>query len=351
MVAGRSVFACGYVAMDVTTLGGSVRQRAGGSATNVAANLAHLGWNSSLIGRLGADAAGRRVSADLRRSGVDTSFLELSPELETPVVVHAVDPPGHRFAFSCPDCGRSFPKHRPVTPALRDAALSEAVANPPDVFFFDRSSAPALLMARVLKEKGVLIVFEPSSKGVRDRTLGAAEVADVLKSNSEDLEPALKEALFQPRSHQLQIESLGSEGLRYRQGTSKWRVSRGRPVPVVDTAGAGDWLTAAVLDALVGQSSPLHLEADLEPLFEEAQAFAALNCCYVGARALAELAPHRAKEQLMGLMEGVEPFSSRRMWRRKSRAQGVCSMCLGPLAEPSLVGPAPVERHRVRQGR
>jgi fructokinase len=330
---GRSILACGYIAMDVVMFESFVRQRSGGSAANVAANLRYLGWTSSLLGRLGADAPGRRILGDLKNSGVDVGHIELSSEIETPVVIHAVDPPSHRFSFSCPECGRSFPRHRPMSTEMCEEVLGKVQADPPHVFFLDRASAPAIRIAGALKKQGVQIVFEPSSRGVRQRTVEAAEIATILKCNSDDLDVGRRRALFQERPEQVQIESCGSNGLRARRGGGRWTTYRARRVPVIDSAGAGDWLTAALLSELApGAGLPSHKE--LAAALDRAQDIAALNCCYIGARTLSEVDRATLTVQLELIARDKQPDPSKKMWGRRSQVRGVCRTCLGPAVRP-----------------
>lgn len=326
----REVLSSGYVALDVMVSGATVRQRAGGTATNVAANLRFLGWRSALLGRLGSDAPGRRILSDLRQSGVDTRHIETSPEVETPAVVHIVDPPSHRFAFSCPSCGRSFPRHRPISPGWYRQVLAQALVKPPEVFFLDRASGPAVGLAKALREKGTQIVFEPSTRGHKQLTIEAANIATVLKCNSDDLEYRLRERLFELRPGQLQIESLGAEGVRFRRD-SQWRVSPAIEVPVKESAGAGDWLTAAFLDAVIVTGGDLPSAQHLQRALDDAQAVAALNCCYIGTRAVADMGNKRFRTELEAMSDGDYPSSTTaKIPGRRSRAAGVCRMCLGP---------------------
>ena len=96
-----SVLSSGLVALDVIRAPKGTCLRAGGTAANVAAILSFLGWRSAIIGRIGDDDAGPLVERDLRAAGVDTSHVDLSKEVGTPLVVHEIHETGHRFR-----CGR-----------------------------------------------------------------------------------------------------------------------------------------------------------------------------------------------------------------------------------------------------
>ena len=159
----KQILCSGYIALDLVSYKSRlIKRAAGGTAGNVAANLAFLGWRSSVAGFIGADAAGRRVQNDLRRSGVDTSDLTLREDIGTPLVLHDVQEAGHRFWFHCPECGRKFPKYRAID---EDQARNLGERLHPDVFFFDRASSAMAVLAEKLSARGTTIVFEPSTQG------------------------------------------------------------------------------------------------------------------------------------------------------------------------------------------
>jgi fructokinase len=324
------LLSCGYVALDVIRHGGSVRQSAGGTAANVAANLAHLGWQSTLIGRIGADPQARRILTDLRTSGVCTRLLVRDSATETPVVVHEVLPPRHRFDFSCPECGRTSPRYRSLpTEHLEERAPETRAIASSDVVFVDRASAFSAELLQRARQGGALTVFEPSARGAESASLRAAEYAGILKWSAET-RPRLHPSTLNPRAHQLQIESMAARGLRYRVGDGSWSSLHPPAIEALDGAGAGDWLTTGLLDALP------HL--DLASLDEDAigdalsagQALAALSCRYVGARALARIPAADIRVAAEQLVKGQDFAVPRPTGGRRSQAKNVCQVCLGP---------------------
>jgi sugar/nucleoside kinase (ribokinase family) len=74
----------------------------GGAAGNTAGWLVEAGAQATLIGRVGLDAAGQSIEADLRKAGVDVRFT-VDPDLATGVVMVLVDPDGERTMV--PDAG------------------------------------------------------------------------------------------------------------------------------------------------------------------------------------------------------------------------------------------------------
>jgi sugar/nucleoside kinase (ribokinase family) len=185
----------GFIALDVirsamsddTTI---ERRRVGGSCGNVLADLAFLGMNASAVGRIGNDVAGGELLADLRRSGVDATFLSVEEGRWTPVVIQEtiVDARGgrrHRFSRACPVCGAAMAGYRPVL----DSGIADIAAALPEhaAFFFDRVAPGTLALARRSREIGALVVFEPS--GIKDEALfvECLRVSHVLKYSHERL--------------------------------------------------------------------------------------------------------------------------------------------------------------------
>src|SRR5690349_327509 len=66
----------------------------GGTATNVAVAAARLGRNAAVLTKVGPDPFGGYVRDALRGFGVSADFVGTAPNLLTPVVFCALDPPG-----------------------------------------------------------------------------------------------------------------------------------------------------------------------------------------------------------------------------------------------------------------
>ena len=74
---------------EVTTFARSL----GGTATNVAVGVARLGRRSAVLTKVGPDGFGDYVRTAMAAFGVDVSHVGTAPDLQTPVVFCALDPP------------------------------------------------------------------------------------------------------------------------------------------------------------------------------------------------------------------------------------------------------------------
>ena len=267
---------------------------AGGSCGNVLAVLAHLGWMSYPIARLGDDGATEWLVSDLEGAGVSSEFIERGDGGSTPVIVQRVSEDGdgnprHRFERVCPHCKAWFPSYKPVL--VRRAAELTPELPEPKAFYFDRASAGSIALAQWSREQGALVVFEPS--GWKDERLfrRAVEVSDVVKFAHDRMSAADGgdlDRILRASGVRLAVETRGAGGLRYRIGArGKWHeLGSFRVGRAVDTAGAGDWTTAGLIFALSERgdaAGPLRSQAVKEAL-QFGQALAAINCLFLSAR-------------------------------------------------------------------
>lgn len=286
----RTVMASGYLALDAVLYNQRATLRVGGTAGNVAANLAFFGWHASVAGRIGSDPLGLALHHGLSDARVSTDNLEVSESASTPVVFHHVLPEGPKYTFRCPGCGRKLGRHSP--PKEETVEALRGASGRPDVFFFDRVSKGTLELASIARERGSLVVFEPSTLGVAHLFETAVRISHIVKYSRERA-PAVEGALPRRPIGQIRIVTNGADGLAVstRKG---WRSVPSYHANVLDEAGAGDWTTSALLFAL---PSVVPDEIDGEIVWETAsfaQAVAAMSCSFVGARGMA-LAWDRAR--------------------------------------------------------
>jgi fructokinase len=273
---------------------GRPRRWAGGTCGNVLLALRYLGWRSAPIARLRPGAAADRILEDLRTWGVSTQFISLEENGNTPIIVHLIGKsssgePYHMFSWRCPTCGNRLPGYKPIlASAARDIA---GRLGSPRVYFFDRVSRGALLLAGEAAARGAAVVFEPSTVGHAGFFREAWELSGVIRFSHERLHdlPRGCESIGGPR---LVIETFGRHGLRYRSDlpgspTRGWRRSGALAAgEVKDTAGAGDWCTAGIIHRLLAGGVPALAKAtapQLHHAIRYGQALAAWTCGFEGA--------------------------------------------------------------------
>lgn len=317
-----SVLTIGYLVLDVVSGDGAAQVRsAGGTSGNVAANLAWLGVDVGVVGRIGNDVASEFVVGDLRSQGVGIRYLHRDPSVETPVLIHRYDQRGApQYLKTCPTCGRRFAPYRP--PTVEQAA--EAFYTTPSVMFADRASLATITAMEAMRDRGGVVFFEPNGPGRPHLTKKAVELANILKI-SEERRPSLDQILFEIPD-QIRIVTMGSRGLRYREARGGWNQLDAFPVrSLVDSGGAGDWVSAGLIKNIVDNR-----QNDIRQGLRFGQALAALSCSYPGARGLNRAMTADSAMRLLGgsgdLADGKLNDADSRLDTIHSTAS--CSSCI-----------------------
>ncbi len=327
-----TVVSAGYMPLDIIrTLGGLTSRNAGGTAGNVAAILAFLGWDSTLAGQAGADIAGDALVSDLSKAGVHTSQISRQATIQTARLVHDVRPHGHFFSYRCPDCAARFPNSRPLT--LDGAAVCSKVCPFPTVFFFDRANAGTIELAEHYGKAGSVIVFEPSVPANADLLSRAAAIAHIIKHSDDRSVGGLRNLHVRPRQRQVRIVTHGAEGLEVMIGPRRSHRLPALATLAVDTGGAGDWTTAGFL-AKAARGGEIEMDG-LDDALRFGQALAAVNCATVGSRGLMGITPNAALRRARKAMEDGGVTTEPRMptVAVPGAPAGVCATCLMPRAE------------------
>lgn len=291
------VVGTGLVALDVvinSDMHRPPRLWAGGTCGNVLIILSYLGWHTYPVARLNEDAASEHVRRDLCQWGVHLEFVQSDPGGSTPIIVQQIShnttgKAFHTFSWSCPHCGALFPRYKAVLAS--EAGDIAAQIKHSKVFFLDRVSRGALILARASAAKGALVVFEPSSLGDPRLFQEALALAHILKYSHERMgQLGEAESAVGPL---LEIETLGEEGLRYRSTlpsciSNGWKWLNAYAVGhAKDAAGAGDWCTAGIIHRLGQQGLQGFHQATASQVLDAlcfGQALAAWNCGFEGAR-------------------------------------------------------------------
>ncbi len=306
----------------------------GGSCGNVLTILAYLGWSSYPVASIGKDLASKIILKDIREWGVKTDFIYSDETKQTPIVVERIQEENkntHVFEFKCPYCGSALPRNRPVPLRL----IFEISKKMPDVqvFYVDRVSKSALTLAKLQKQRGALIVFEPHRIYRNKLFREFFDVAHIVKYSAQQI----CEIPFE-RDVLLEIQTLGNKGLRYKLNNRKdknndWKTIESIDAPVIiDTAGAGDWCSAGIIHFLGRSGIESFQEAsmeEVESVLKFGQRMAALNCAYEGARGLMY---NFNKSYLWSTIHDVHIFKtviegSKEKSNIDSSLKGICSSC------------------------
>jgi fructokinase len=248
---------------------------------------------------------------------------------------------GHRFLFSCPACAHNV-KFSNLPDRLELRAWTEQVSNF-DVLFVDRATPALIELAAAARDAQVLVVFEPNRVTPGSLNERMALKSDIVKVAAPNSGLAALEGLkTRGAAPRLLVQTSGEQGLTFalRHSDADWTPPRHLP-PVrseatVDTAGAGDWCTAGLLDGLLQRSGPRWEIADVTESLRMGQALAAFSLQFVGPRGVLDHCSsgqvRRAAEQ--ALKAGFAALKTSRgappkpKWDERPGSENQCPVCL-----------------------
>lgn len=284
----------GLISLDVLIWEGKripVSFYVGGTCGNVMMILSYMGWETYPIARLDGTKDGMRVLADMEKHNVHTDFVSTN-DGKTPVIVqrnfiNKDGIPTHRFE-SRPNMGRFYLDFKSLTMRQADEVISR-IDFVPKVFFFDRVSPAILKLAVIFKEKGSVIFFEPSSRSGNVILFNkCVEVSDIIKFSEQRIKDIEQ---FESYKDKLFIQTQGAKGLSYRLNFGWIHLEPIANDKVIDTAGAGDWTTAAFINELFKTRNRISdiSVVEIERALNDAQKVGAQSCSYEGARGMMQV--------------------------------------------------------------
>ena len=230
----------------------TISTQGGGAAANVASWLSVSGTPTYLIARVGDDTAGQTVLAELDKYGVEHSQTMI-PDVNTGVVIVLVDALGERTMF--PDSGANSGFSLADLPPLDEITAVYLSGYP---LVNPKSREGALDILRAVKERGLSVIFDPSTVGVL-LEVGLSQVhewlalVDVVILNEEEAhflsgkKNPIEAAAELLKSTPLVVIKRGGNGaLAQARGSSVVQISAIEAV-VVDTTGAGDAFAAGFI--------------------------------------------------------------------------------------------------------
>ncbi len=178
--------------------------------------------------------------------------------------------------------GSRFPKRHFLRARNEAPAFLDSLEDAPAVFFFDDPAAGNRLIAKELSARGSLVYFEPS-KVVTNADLEAVAISDIIKFSDENVPvvsfvDAYKDKVF--------IQSMGAKGARFKFKGEPWvMIEDATNESVIDTEGAGDWLSSEFINAIIGAGIDFTCE-DVRNALLTAMGWAGVSVRYMGSKGL-----------------------------------------------------------------
>ena len=242
-----------------TSCPGDIRISVGGSARNVAENLARLGVPTTLLTAVGKDGSGRRILSQAQESGIDTERVITTDEYHTAAYMTIYDERGESV-YSIHDMDIL----RLITPQY--LAHYRRVIGESAMITVDANLSPQALRSlfAIARKHSIRVCADPTTVGLAQRlkphlsdlymiTPNAAEAEALTGLPVTNKSKALRAAqALVSMGVRVAIITLGEKGLCYATSDSAGTLPAIR-CDIVDLTGAGDALTAAVVFGLLNE--------------------------------------------------------------------------------------------------
>ena len=238
----------------------------GGAPANFLAALAKFGAKTALLGKVGADAFGKLLTATLQNARIDTSGLVETEDVFTTLAFVTLDETGNReFSFARKPGADTCLTYEEIDLSLIDEAK---------VFHFgtlsltDEPSRTATYKAvAYAKNKGKLITYDPNLRKplwkdpeeARAQLLWGLGHADVVKISDEEVEFLFGLGAEEGAAHildnygvKLVFVTCGAEGCFFKNAKAQGHIPSLGGIKVVDTTGAGDIFGGSAVWKLLG---------------------------------------------------------------------------------------------------
>lgn len=231
-----------------TVLGGDHQLISGGKGANQAVAAARLGRSTSLLARIGDDAAGVQLRRSIAEAGVDVKHLLVTEQVPSGIALISVGPDGDNSIVVSPGAnGRLTPRD------VEDASATFATAS---VVLLQLEVPMETVVAAAQTPWSTVILNPAPAAQLPD---GLLESIDILVPNQTELATlAGGESPDTPQdavqlAKQLPVETvvvtMGAKGAIVVDGDSSEHVPA-PPIIPVDTTGAGDAFCAGLADGL-----------------------------------------------------------------------------------------------------
>ena len=289
-----SILGAGLACLDIIRFQKKNIIMLGGTAANVLTILALFGLRTEFLTVRYNGQSGQFIENAFESRGIKCiSFAKAKNQ--APKVVEGLEYGKHFFVTTCPKCGRNLVKCN--LPTLRQITKIEGKYNKfPNIFFFDRISEGVKECA--IQNKVGWNVYEPNSCRMYSNLIGGIRIANIVKYSEDRISAKLTDNIIRDirdTNVVLLIVTMGAGGIKYVYRTETGEFSRWNYIAAVsigemmDSSGAGDWLTAVFLYLLLKKypNYTAHLSGKyIEQSLIEAQRYAAINCSFIGAQGM-----------------------------------------------------------------
>lgn len=304
------VLGAGFACVDL--IKGTTRSHIslGGTAANVLTILSQLGFETKLLTAEYAGELGVWYKNALQIRQISPIYFQKSKK-RLSVIIEDIDPNNnaHFFRTSCSNCKNSF--MNVILPSDEKAEKLIPEMDNCNLLFYDRFSSGINYLANINKEGWNM--YEPNAFRMYANLLSGCQSSDIVKFSLERIPDRICDQLLHDlidTRAKIVIVTMGQKGLRLtvkkNGGWGEWNYLPSIDNEnLVDTAGAGDWLTAGFLYELLLEYPVVQTIAQekLVEKIKKAQLLATAACGFTGAQGI--LKEPRGIEQI-NLITGTD---------------------------------------------
>ena len=290
-----NILGAGFSCVDIIKFGDCEKIMLGGTAANVISVLSMFGIKSTFLQADYMDGWGKWLNKEFYNRGVDLEFF-IKTKAATPRIIEVLDIEyrKHYFETTCSMCGKKINQTQlPSENNVQNVNLSNY-----NLFFYDRISDGIKKIASNILNGWSF--YEPNSCRTYQTFLNGLKTANIVKFSSDRVHSSYIEKLLNDlveSNVQLVIVSMSDKGIKFSYRNNKNVLSNWQHIEpikinnIIDTSGAGDWLTASFLYWFL-QKYPNYCEilekSDIYNMLIKAQEMVAFTCNFIGAQGIIE---------------------------------------------------------------
>lgn len=328
----------GLMCIDIVHNQDNTKIMNGGSCANVISVLSQIGFDCSIIREKYSDIFDAILSKTMSSLGV-TEIIYKKTLSKTPKIIEILNNTEHEFLTSCPKCGtKTLKLCMPTDHDIENSGIDFTGYN---IFYSDRTSSGIRRIMDLVQENQGIVFYEPNTSRNVNSLLESAQHTDVIKFSRDKIFPSLAERI-RTTAHgiKLIISTEGKEGLSFSHIQINGKMSDWIHIPsefngpIIDSSGAGDWLTAGFISELIKNDINLSLNQFYDRqlivnMLTQGMKYSKLCCAAIGAQGVFY------SEQSIGAFNRLNNHSqapSKIVLRNeKITPDGLCPLCLSKI--------------------